>query len=124
MNEYHKIETLFERDPKTFIVDPTQLKAPVFGTISKWDVTEKINSINIRVMLSVAAHWSDKEICLRLHEFPENVRKFIFPYRKNGGDLMTGKVREGIFRAIRPTGNVLPGYTPSYAMNRVVEESL
>jgi ATP-dependent RNA circularization protein (DNA/RNA ligase family) len=52
MAEYHKIETLFERDASTFIVDPTKLKASVFGTIREWDVTEKIDGTNIRVMLS------------------------------------------------------------------------
>ena len=31
--EYHKIETLFERDKDTFIVDPTKLKSPVLATI-------------------------------------------------------------------------------------------
>lgn len=49
--EYHKIETLFERDAK-FIVDPSKLKKPVLGTISVWDVTEKIDGTNIRVLLS------------------------------------------------------------------------
>lgn len=52
MTEYHKIETLFERDPATFMVDPTQLKATVLGTIREWDVTEKIDGTNIRIMLS------------------------------------------------------------------------
>ena len=52
MTEYHKIETLFERDASTFVVDPTKLKMSVFGTISEWDATEKIDGANIRVMLS------------------------------------------------------------------------
>lgn len=52
MTEYHKIETLFERDPATFVVNPFVLKSPVLGTISTWDVTEKIDGTNIRVMLS------------------------------------------------------------------------
>ena len=51
-SEYHKIETLFERNKETFIVDPTRLKSPVLATISEWDVTEKIDGTNIRVMLS------------------------------------------------------------------------
>jgi RNA ligase len=50
--EYHKIETLFERDKTTFVVDPLKLKASVLGTIREWDVTEKIDGTNIRVMLS------------------------------------------------------------------------
>lgn len=52
MTEYHKIETLFERDPATFVVNPAILKASVLGTIREWDVTEKIDGTNIRVMLS------------------------------------------------------------------------
>lgn len=70
------------------------------------------------------AGWSDKDVGLRLREFPEHVRPFVFAYRKSGGDLLIGKPRAALFRAIRPTGNVLPGYEPSYAMNRVIEESL
>jgi hypothetical protein len=49
---YPKIDTLFERDQATFVVDPTKLKASVLGTIREWDVTEKIDGTNIRVMLS------------------------------------------------------------------------
>ncbi len=51
MPEYPKIDTLFERDER-FVVDPTKLKLPVLGTINQWDVTEKIDGTNIRVMLS------------------------------------------------------------------------
>jgi hypothetical protein len=49
--EYPKIDTLFERDLKTFVVDPQTLKSPVLGTINLWDVTEKIDGTNIRIML-------------------------------------------------------------------------
>src|ERR1700748_3621680 len=52
MTEYQKIDTLFERDKATFIVDTSTLKTSVLGTISEWDVTEKIDGTNIRVMLS------------------------------------------------------------------------
>lgn len=48
---YHKIETLFERGDD-FVVDPAKLKKSVLGTINLWDVTEKIDGTNIRVMLS------------------------------------------------------------------------
>ena len=50
--EYPKIETLFERDAH-FVVNPLSLRSPVLGTISEWDVTEKIDGTNIRIMLSV-----------------------------------------------------------------------
>lgn len=58
MTEYHKIDTLFERDPASFVVDPTRLKASVLGTIREWDVTEKIDGTNIRVMLSASGEVS------------------------------------------------------------------
>jgi hypothetical protein len=29
-----------------------------------------------------------------------------------------------VFRLIRPTANELPGYAPSYAINRVLDESM
>lgn len=47
-----KIDTLFERDSATFVVNPTMLKSSVLGTIREWDVTEKIDGTNIRVTLS------------------------------------------------------------------------
>lgn len=72
---------------------------------------------------SAVVAWSDKEVGLALARWPEPIRSFIFPYRKSGGDLLSGRPRRALFRAIRPTGNVLDGYTPSYAMNRVTEES-
>jgi len=49
--EYPKIDTLFERD-SSFIVDPNKLKRSVLGTIKEWDVTEKIDGTNIRVMFT------------------------------------------------------------------------
>lgn len=52
MTEYHKIDTLFDRDANTFVVNPQVLRSPVLGTIREWDVTEKIDGTNIRVMLA------------------------------------------------------------------------
>lgn len=49
--EYHKIDTLFERDG-TFVVDTSQPRHPVIATIREWDVTEKVDGTNIRVMLN------------------------------------------------------------------------
>jgi hypothetical protein len=49
--EYHKIDTLFERDGK-FVVDTAQPRHPVIATIREWDVTEKVDGTNIRVMMS------------------------------------------------------------------------
>ena len=47
--EYHKIETLFERDGKFVVTE--QLRNPVYGAFKNWHVTEKIDGTNIRVTL-------------------------------------------------------------------------
>ena len=67
------------------------------------------------------ADLSDKEVGLRLPSLPEDVRRFVLVYRK--GTQGEAKLREGLLRTIRPTGNVLPGYTPSYAMGRMLEKA-
>lgn len=50
MSEYHKIETLYERDMATFKVKTGILKNPVYGIIKSWRWTEKIDGTNIRVI--------------------------------------------------------------------------
>lgn len=84
-------------------------------------VTEMTDAVKAEA--DAVADLSDKEVGLRLDSFPSNVRRFIFPYRKSGGDLLTGRTRDLVFRAIRPDGNLLPGYSPSTAMNRVMSEA-
>lgn len=57
MSEYHKIETLYERDEKTFRVKPgLTLRNPVYGIIKTWQWTEKIDGTNIRCI------WKDGKI--------------------------------------------------------------
>lgn len=46
--EYHKIETLYERDMATFKVDPSKLKNRTYSLIKTWQWTEKIDGTNIR----------------------------------------------------------------------------
>jgi len=47
--EYHKIETLYERDEKTFRLKPELiLKNPTYGLLKSWQFTEKIDGTNIR----------------------------------------------------------------------------
>jgi hypothetical protein len=47
--EYHKIETLYERDEKTFRLKPELiLKNPTYGLLKTWQFTEKIDGTNIR----------------------------------------------------------------------------
>jgi hypothetical protein len=48
VSEYHKIETLYERDMKTFKVDPSRLKNRTYSLIKLWQFTEKIDGTNIR----------------------------------------------------------------------------
>ena len=57
MSEYHKIETLYERDEKTFRIKPELiLKNRVYGLLKSWRWTEKIDGTNIRVM------WKDGKL--------------------------------------------------------------
>lgn len=48
MSEYHKIETLYERDEATFKVKPGVLKNRTYTLIKSWLWTEKIDGTNIR----------------------------------------------------------------------------
>jgi ATP-dependent RNA circularization protein (DNA/RNA ligase family) len=57
MSEYHKIETLYERDEKTFRIKPElTLKNRVYGLLKSWRWTEKIDGTNIRVI------WKDGKL--------------------------------------------------------------
>lgn len=49
--EYPKIETLWNRDDKTFKVRQAELRCPEFAALRFWHVTEKIDGTNIRLML-------------------------------------------------------------------------
>lgn len=70
---------------------------------------------------AAVADLSDRELGLTLPGLPADVRSFLFPYRK-AGNRLEGKSRTVLLRAIRLTGNALPGYAPSYALNRVLDE--
>lgn len=87
-------------------------------------LNERIHRLVDKTMMTCAGliGLSDKDIGLRLNTFDADIRSFIFPLRKTG-DLLTGRSREALFRAIRPTGNQLDGYVPSSSMNRVFEEA-
>jgi ATP-dependent RNA circularization protein (DNA/RNA ligase family) len=49
MLEYPKIETLYDRDPKTFKVMTDRLRLSEFQIIKSWHITEKVDGTNIRV---------------------------------------------------------------------------
>ncbi len=80
-------------------------------------------AIEARVVEAAAAvaHLSDKDLGLGLAAQPKEVQPYLFGFRKTG--TFSGKLRDTLMRSIRPTGNVLPGYTPSFAMNRVLEDA-
>lgn len=46
--EYHKIETLYERDEKTFKVKPGIFKNRTYTLLKSWCFTEKVDGTNIR----------------------------------------------------------------------------
>jgi RNA ligase len=64
---------------------------------------------------------TDKEVGLQLKSLDPEVQPLIFPWRKAGGKA-DDRANAVLLRMIRPTGNALPGYVPSYAMNRIAEE--
>src|SRR5256885_3977409 len=49
MIEYPKIETVFDRDEKTFRVIKERLRCPEYGLITHWKITEKVDGTNVRV---------------------------------------------------------------------------
>ena len=52
MTTYPKIETLFDRDD-TFRVDTSRYRRPVYGTIDRWLVSEKVDGTNIRLVFEM-----------------------------------------------------------------------
>jgi RNA ligase len=100
--------------PEEFWTDFDDILALLRGEVA--DLGKEL----IELAASVA-HLSDKELGMSLNTLPPRVRSYLFPYRKLGG--ITGKVRESLFKQVRPTANVLPGYTPSYAMKRMLSDA-
>ena len=86
-------------------------------------LTASIAATEARVaeIAASVAHLSDKEVGLSLNSLPAEARLYLFAFRKSGA--FTGRLRESLMRSIRPTGNVLAGYVPSYAMGRVLEDA-
>lgn len=101
--------------PEEFWVDFDAITSRLSGRMR--EVLDKVAATAVE-----CAELSDKDVGLRLTTLDPDVRPFIFHWRKSGGTLV-GRSLETLYRHIRPTGNVLPGYTPSYAMNRVMDEA-
>jgi RNA ligase len=75
----------------------------------------------VTAVAAAVAHLSDKELGLSLNSLSADARPYLFGLRKSGA--IAGKYRESLMRSIRPTGNVLAGYEPSYAMGRVLDDA-
>jgi RNA ligase len=67
-----------------------------------------------RAAASVFEGVADRDVAARLHEVPAHVRNYVFALRKGGGD----RLKANMLRAIRPSGNELAGYVPSYQLTR------
>ena len=100
--------------PEEFLVDFDAIRTCLRGQHD-----HIYNMVHYAVLQSNLHLLSDKEIGLKLKEFPEPVRGLIFPFLK-----YKTKLDEKIMKLIRPNGNVLPGYTPSYMLHRVHEEAV
>jgi RNA ligase len=72
---------------------------------------------------AAVAHLSDKELGMGMDGglVPQGMRGYVFTYRRNP-ELSGEKTRQTILRDVRPSGDVLPGYQPSYALDRVSDD--
>src|SRR3954467_8678623 len=77
------LEAVRRELPEEFWADFDAITAILQGHIN--DLIAKVKAEAVPV-----ADLSDKDVGLRLDSFPAEVRRFIFPYRKSGGDLMSG----------------------------------
>ena len=79
--------------------------------------------IAIKIMSAVGSvkHLSDKELGLS-DSLPSSMKKYVFSYRKN--NLISARISEQIYREIRPTADILEGYTPSKTIDRLLESAL
>jgi RNA ligase len=102
--------------PEEFWVDFDQITGLLNGQVSA--LTDRVAALAASLK-----DVPDKDVGLRLATIDPDLRPFIFAWRKQAGDLLKGRSREVVFRAVRPTGNVLPGYVPSYALGRVMDEA-
>jgi len=108
------LEAVRRQLPEEFWADFDQITA-----LLQRQVAELIAAVKSEA--EKVAELTDKEVGLRLESFPAEARRFIFPYRKSGGDLLSGRTRDLVFRTIRPDANRLEGYAPSSAMSRVMD---
>lgn len=66
------------------------------------------------------AHLSDRELGLQPDLIPHPLRALVFSLRRDGA--IQGKARSNLIRQIRPVEDVLPGYTPTWALKNAQAE--
>lgn len=99
--EYPKIDTLYERK-KNGKVNVDNLKRPEFGIINRWQITEKLNGRNIRVMLTTDGNVTFAGRMDEKHLNDQLVQKMI-DYLKN---IFTSNRMKYVFRKIDADGTL------------------
>ena len=86
-------------------------------------VIASVEAVERRVaeLAASVSHLSDKDLGLQFKSLPDVDRGYLFGFRRHGG--LVGKARASVMRDLRPTGNVLPGYVPSYAVDRLSNDA-
>lgn len=69
------------------------------------------------------AHLEDKDVGKMREEIPPSIFAKLFFYRRNPDLRSDRRAFEKILREIKPKGNVLPGYTPSATLTRMVGDA-
>lgn len=90
MSEYGKIETLYERDEKTFRVKPGILKNHTYSLLKTWHWTEKVDGTNIRCIWDFATRkltFGGKSDNAQIHA---DLIKWLYE-QKGGGDYSPEK---------------------------------
>jgi len=77
-----------------------------------------------RAATAATAHLTDKEIGLGGGNLDPSLKPLVFACRRFGESFPDGRTLAQLMRSVRPTDNVLPGYEPSYAMARLIEEAV
>jgi RNA ligase len=109
------LESIRKELPEEFWVDFDDIVAIIDGQI---EATVAL----VAEVAQTVAHLSDKELGLSLNTLDKRVQPYLFDYRKSGGKLGPRSMAT-LYRSVRPTGNVLAGYTPSFAVTRVQDDN-
>lgn len=72
---------------------------------------------------SSVSHLSDRELGGAVSGLPDDVRPFVFGWRRGVTDLHDPKHRRAAYQSIRPAADRLAGYRPSWAVKRFGEEA-